>query len=300
MKIWKPNIIFVGPGGSRGFLYIGCLKKLFEEKDFLNEVNTWVGCSVGAAISLLLVSGYEIDEIKDLCMNINIVEDIIKINLNDIKEKLGFIENKTVEEELKKRIIQKFNFIPTLKELYLLTGLRISFVTFNLDELKPEFLDKDTASDLSCVEAAMMSMAIPILMQPRKYNGNVYCDGGLGAPYPVLEFDKDGNKILGMYISSEENFYSSDKIMTNFLYRLIHSSMKVIRDIHIEKASENVKHIVLKTSLRDTTGISINKESRQTMVENGYNCAEEFLKINTNPEKYKLKLKENEEIPFEN
>ena len=233
-------------------------------------------------------------------MNINIVNDIININLNDIKEKLGFIENKTVETELKKKITEKFNFVPTLKQLYMLTGLNLTLVAFNLDELKPEYLNKETFPELSCVEAAMMSMAIPILMQPRKYNGSVYCDGGIGAPYPVLEFDKNGNKVLGMYITSEGDFYSSDKIISNFLYRLIHSSMKVIRDIHIEKSSQNVKNIVLKTSLRDTTGISINKESRENMVEQGYKSGESFLKINQNPEKYKLKLQENEEIPFEN
>jgi predicted acylesterase/phospholipase RssA len=299
MEIWKPNVIFVGPGGSRGFLYIGCIKRLIEE-NFLNKVNTWVGCSVGAAISLLIVAGYDINEIKDLCMNINIVEDIININLNDVKEKLGFIQNKTVEEELKRRILSKFDFIPTLKQLYTLTGLTLSLVTFNMDDLKPEYLDKDTSPDLSCVEAAMMSMAIPILMQPRKYKGNVYCDGGIGAPYPVLDFDYNGNKVLGMYISSEGDFHSSDKIITNFLYRLIHSSMKVIRDIHIEKASLNVKHIVLKTLLKDTTGLSINKESREDMTKQGYNSADSFLKINSNPEKYQIKLKENEEIPFEN
>jgi len=299
MENWKPNVILIGPGGSRGFLYIGCLKRLFEEKDFLNDVKTWIGCSVGAGIALLIVAGYTITEIKNLCMDINIIEDIVSINLNDAKEKLGFIQNKTVEEELKRRVVSKFDYIPSLKELYQLTGLKLSLVTFNIDKLEPEFLDKDTEPDLSCVEAAMMSMAIPILMQPRKYKGNIYCDGAIGAPYPVLNFDCDGNKVLGMYISSSDDLCSSDKKITNFLYRLIHSGMKVIRDVHIEKSSSNVKNIPLKTVIRDTTGISISKESRQLMIDQGYNSGETFLKVNSDPEKYNLNLQENEEIPFE-
>ena len=164
--------------------------------------------------------------------------------------------------------------------------------------MRPEFLDKDTEPDLSCVEAAMMSMAVPILMLPRKYKSNVYIDGAIGSPYPVSAFDHDENKILGMYISSEVDLYSSDKNPTNFIYRLVQAGIKVIRDKEIEHSSSNVKHSPLKTLIRDTTGISIDKESRYLMVEQGYNCAETFLKINTNPEKYNLNISEIEEIPF--
>lgn len=296
--VWKPDIILLGSGGAKGFLILGALKKLFEEENFLSNVKTWAGVSVGAAISLLSVVGYTIDEIIELCIDLNLIEDILCINLEEARQNMGLIKNQTVEEKLKECVCLKFGYVPTMSQLYMLTGLHLSLVSFNIDKMRSEFLDKDTEPDLSCVEAAMMSMAVPILMQPRKHKSNVYIDGAIGSPYPVLAFDHDGNKILGMYISSEEDLYSSDKKPTNFIYRLIQASMKVIRDKEIEYCSENVKHIPLKTLIRDTTGISISKESRQSMVDKGYECAEDFLKINTNPEKYDLKISENEEIPF--
>lgn len=303
MNEWTPDIVVCGPGGSRGFLILGALKCLFEEKLqnnelFMSKVNKWVGISVGAAISLLIVAGYSIDEIVDLCIDVNLIDDILCINLEEAKQKMGLIKNKTVEEKLKQFILQKYSYIPTLEQLYMLTGLHLTLVAFNIDKMRPEFLDRDTEPELSCVEAAMMSMAVPILMQPRKHKGNIFIDGALGAPYPVLSFDHDNNNVLGMYISSEEDLYSSDKKASSFIYRLIQASMKVLRDVEIKHASSNVKHIPLRTMIRDTTGILIDKESRQLMINQGYECAENFLKINRNPEKYNISFPENEEIPF--
>ena len=307
--IWQPNVMVLGSGGAKGFLILGVLKKLVENNflklsndnskisnaNFLEKVDTWVGVSVGAAISLLSVVGYTVDEIINLCIDLDLIQDILSINLDEARQKMGLIQNKTIEEKLKQNIARKYGYVPTLAQLYMLTGLNLSLVTFNMDKMRTEFLDKDTEPELSCVEAAMMSMAIPILMQPRKYKSNVYIDGAVGSPYPVLTFDHDDNKVLGLYISSEEDLYSSEN---NFIYRLMQASIKMIRDKEIKYASANVKHISLKTLIRDTTGISISKESRQSMVDQGYKCAEEFLEINSNPEKYQLIISENEEIPF--
>jgi len=73
--------------------------------------------------------------------------------------------------------------------------------------------------------------------------------------------------------------------------------MKALRDLNIEMASQNVKHIALKTDFRDTTGLMIDEKGRQQMIENGYNLADSFLKLTLHPEKYVI-ISENEEIPF--
>jgi NTE family protein len=293
---WKPDVLILGPGGSRGFLEIGALKKLFEN-DFLKNVTKWVGISVGAAIALLIVAGYTIEEIIDICIGVNILEDILTINLNDLTKKLGLIKIKSIEKKLKHYVSLKFGLIPTLKQLYEFTNLDLFLVTFNFDKMRPEFLNKDSEPELSCVEATMMSMSIPILFQPRKYKGDFFIDGAIGAPYPISNFDQNGNKILGIFICSNDEIFNIENPI-NYLYRLIHSSMKVLRDMEIKNASSNVKHIILKTLIKDTTGLSINEESRHFMINMGYQTADEFIRVNSDPEKYKIVLSENEEIPF--
>lgn len=297
--MWKPDVVLLGPAGAKIFLINGSLKRLYEENDFLSNVKTWAGVSAGAAMSLMIVLGYNINEIIDLCLDMNILDEIININLDEAKKKLGLIQNKLIEEKLKRCIIDKIGYIPSLKQLYLLTGLDLVLVSFNIDKYRSEFLDKDTEPNLSCLEAAMMSMAVPLLIQPRKYKGHVYCDGAIGSPYPVLHFDKEDKKILGMYISSEEDLYTSDNKPGTYFYRLIQAGMRSLRNMEIKYSSDNVKHIGLKTLIKDTTGLSIDKETREEMIQYGYETANDFLKINSNPEKYKYNLAENEEIPFE-
>lgn len=297
--MWRPDNIVCGPGGIKGLYFVGALKRLFEEKDFMNNIKSWTGVSIGAAISLLLVTGYNIEEIIELCVDVNILDDILCISLHEITEKMGFISNKTVEEKLKHYISLKFGYVPSLGQLYMLTDCHLSMMSFNLDKMRVQILNKDTEPNLSCVDAAMMSMAIPILMQARKYKGDVFIDGAIGSPYPVSLYDKNNEKTLGLYISPDEDLYSSDKKATSYLYKLIQASMKVIRDNEIKYSSKNVKHIPLKAMVSDTIGILIDKESRLTMIEQGYNCADAFLKINSDPDKYDIKLSENEEIPFD-
>ena len=59
---WKPDIIVLGPGGSKGYIQLGALLRL-ELDNLLSNVVQYVGCSVGAIISLLMVVGYSANDI---------------------------------------------------------------------------------------------------------------------------------------------------------------------------------------------------------------------------------------------
>lgn len=296
--MWKPTLFLCGPSGPKLFLQCGATKRLFEEKDFLSDVKQYAGVSAGAAMTLLLVVGYSIDEIIELCMDLSIIEDIANINLDEAREKLGLIKNQTIEKKLCEAIIKKIGFIPTLKQLYCITGLEWTAVAFNVDKIKGEFFNKDNSPDMSVLELVMMSMCVPGLIQPRKYKGDNFLDGAITQPLPILEFDHSGNKILALHISSEEDLSYSDQSTTTFLYRLIHAGMTELKYLNMKYSSENVKYIALKTNIKDITGLTLSKDTRQKMVDYGYACASNFLKINSDPKKYEINLAENEEIPF--
>lgn len=300
-KEWFPNVILCGPGGSRGILLLGALKRFFEEKigdkNFLGQVKIWAGVSIGAAISLLIVSGYTVEEIIDISLGVSLIEDIMNINLNDITRNLGLMKLQSIEEKLKHFIHLKFGKIPTLQELYEITNLELSVVTFNCNKMRSEFLDRHTTPELSCVEAAILSMTIPILFQPRKLKSDLCIDGAIGSPFPVTHYDVNDRKVIGMYISSEDDYLNLDKNPLNFLYRLIHASMKVLRDTEIKYSSPNVKTLKLTTDFKDTTGLTMGKEAREEMLNKGYDIADSFLKLLLESDKYVF-IPESEEIPF--
>ena len=296
-QIWKPNIFVLGPGGAKGYLELGLILK-FEQENYLSEVDCYIGCSVGASISLLTVAGYPVTQIINDYIDINLVNDITDVNIEHFNESPGLLSNKTIEKLLKTRIQEKYGMIPTLKQLYMATGILLVIVTFNLDKTRKEYLTKDSDPNLSCVEAVMMSMAVPALICPRIYNGNVYIDGAVGDPYPVLFMDNGYNDILGVYIDSEHSSHSSDRSFSRYLMRCAQASMNILRDQAIEMASERCKHISLKTTVIDTTGISLSNDVKRTMIENGYRTGAIFLMRMKDPVKYQLLLNENEELPL--
>lgn len=291
---WKPRVMVLGPGGVKGFLLLGCLMRLFQN-DYLDQVNHWVGVSAGAAISLLIVAGYNIGEIIEMCLEIDLIEDVLAINLDQAGQKLGLLQNKTVETKIKTSLESRYNHVPTLKELFTRTNIDLTLVTFNIDTVEPVFLNHKTHPNLSALEAAMMSMAVPFLIQPRKYNGQTYIDGAVGAPYPVTRYDREGVNVLGLYISSESDLYSSQKKPSSFVYKIIQASIKMLREVEIEHCSERVKHIGLKTEVRDTTGISLDRNAKQSMIDSGYRCGERFMTRIP----YQIDIADGEEFSFE-
>ena len=293
--VWIPDMILLGPGGVKGYLELGFLLKLEYER-YYSSVNEWMGCSVGAIICLLIVCGYSITDIINDCLNLNIINDISDINIDKIRETPGLLTIKSTENLIRQRVIQRFGMVPTMEQLYMATGMDLTVVTFNLDKMRPEYLNKDTEPNIPCITAVMMSSAIPAIVCPKVYKGYVYVDGAIGDPYPILYKD-DGRKILGVYIDTKYTNEHSDKNWVIYTYRCTQASMKILRDRSLKSSSSNCKHVGLQTSVLDATGLSLDFEGKKSMIVAGIKSAFRFLNQVKSPDKYKIILGDNEEIP---
>ena len=83
---WIPNVLVLGPGGIKGFAELGALIFL-ESVNYIDSIDTIVGCSVGSVIGLLLIIGYSATEILSEVIQSSIFDEIGSISLKDIKEK---------------------------------------------------------------------------------------------------------------------------------------------------------------------------------------------------------------------
>ena len=110
--IWVPDVIVLGPGGAKGYLELGLLLA-FEQDNYYSNTSIWRGCSIGSAISLLIVCGYSIPDIINDCIDVNIINDVTDINIDHITESPGLLSIKTVENLIKLRVSQRFGMIPT-------------------------------------------------------------------------------------------------------------------------------------------------------------------------------------------
>ena len=80
------KLIFSG-GGSKSIMFLGALNLLINEKFLnLNNIDTFIGISAGAILSLLFCIGYTIDELSDFIMHLDFEK------LENITDTTNFID----------------------------------------------------------------------------------------------------------------------------------------------------------------------------------------------------------------
>lgn len=275
---WIPELIVLGPGGIKGFLELGALLVL-EKQGWLDNVHTYVGVSVGAIISLLLICGYKVSAIIADAADTNIFHDLSTVRFSDIKGNVGLVSNEPIKKKIRDQIINVYDHVPTLRQLYLYTGIKLVAVSHNLDKEQVEYLSHETEPDMSCLDAVMLSMNIPLLFYKLKYKGCVYIDGAFGNPYPVDHYDDGKTDILGIYIRSTrpQEEEPSDSSTTMYIHKTIQSTMSELRRRIIEMTSERCRHIELKSPTVDSTGISVDADLKADTILTGYKVASEFI-----------------------
>ncbi len=276
--MWKPEILVLGPGGIKGFLELGVLYVL-ESEDFLTDVHTYVGVSVGAIVSLLMVCGRTITEIIAEAADADIFQDLSSVNIKDSTEKLGLVSSDPIRRKLVRSVLEKFGYIPTLQQLFNSTGLTLVCVTVNLDKEEPEYMSHENEPDIPCVDAVMYSMNIPIIFYKLKYKGCVYVDGALGNPYPINQYDDGFTKILGIYIESTRKTTREpgNSTATMYFHKIVQFTMGQLRTMILENCSDMCKHIRLQSNIIDTTGLTIDANLKADMILEGYTHGAEFL-----------------------
>ena len=65
-----------------------------------------------------------------------------------------------------------------------------------------DFFDYIISPDCKIIDALIMSISIPLLFNPIKYNNQYYVDGGLIDNYPITYFENERKETLGILVSS--------------------------------------------------------------------------------------------------
>lgn len=280
-KMDLPNTLIIGPGGVKGFLHLGAID-LLERNGILDNVARYVGVSVGALISLMLTMGYTIPEILYDAIEIqDLFEDYMKISRVDqltamTKEAIqngGALTNKKVKDRLINNTIKKFGTVLTLKELYNATGIIFVSVTLNVSKDQVEYLSWETEPDLSCVDAVMMSMNIPLIFHKINYKGSLYVDGALGNPFPVDAYQNE--PVLGLYIETDHG--NIDESVYSYIFKVLTCSSVQIYKRTMELAGTQCVRICLKTPIESTLGTGLSTKDKMEMYYHGYNTAKTFI-----------------------
>ena len=201
----KYKTICLSGGGISGISQVSALDYLSKNKiiNFKN-INLFVGTSVGSIISFLIIIGYKTNYI---------IEFIKKFDFNKVKEDFdidklflnyGINDFTNMMIAIKSFLYNKFKINDiTFKELYLKTNKKIAIIATNLTKNREEYFSLNTTPDFSVLLAIRMSISIPIISTPVKYNNNFYVDGGCFNNFPINYCNKNTTLGIAIHRNSE-------------------------------------------------------------------------------------------------
>lgn len=193
--------VVLSGGGSKGFAQLGELVRYHEAGLLqLNKVKVFAGTSIGSMIALLMNCGYTPIEIfKEL----HAIKSLFNVNQShsvwDILSKFGLTSIDTFSRRIEEMVKRKYSGrVPTLEELYQLTGQHLIIIATNVSNMKKAkaVLTHITEPRLRCTDAMKMSCNLPLLFTRIKYKGCYYVDGGLVCNVPLSEIPKDCKRTL--------------------------------------------------------------------------------------------------------
>lgn len=223
--------IILSGGASRGFYQLGCL---YKHQDQIQNVSRYIGCSVGGMICLMLVCGCDIPHIMrdSLVANVefrNVWTSMsMRQNIMSAVTSYGIMEVNPYIRIIETILVHKYGILPTLKELYELTGKELILVGSCLTTHNVVYISHNTYPDMPASVAIDITTRVPIFFTPILYGGHLFVDGGLCEHFPISQAI-NGEKTLAIYTCGKiyDRISSIDDIPPHrYLWILVHTATK--------------------------------------------------------------------------
>jgi len=253
------DVLVLSGGGIKGIMMIGSLEYL-NQLQYLSSIRTYIGTSVGAILSLLLVVGYSPKDIFVRMMTSDMFESLSNVNILGLFQDKPLCSIEGIKILLQDMVDTKLNTIPTLSELYRLTTKDFTAVSYNESLNTVEYFNYRTHPDLNCIDAVLMSASIPLVFPEFRYNNHLYIDGGLADNFPISYYDNSINKILGIYIEPETDFKINHQLI-NRIFGIIQIPMIHNLRTSLKNTSDNVS--VIKLQLEGTHMVEFGLEHKK-------------------------------------
>ncbi|AVL94756.1 phospholipase [Moumouvirus australiensis] len=257
------NLVLSG-GSVRGISHIGAIKVLIDKKLLdLKKLEAVAGTSAGSIIGLLIVLGFDIDEIWEFVLELDmkkVVNPDIFLVLSKCGVETGRILYNLFEEILYTKTNHKhINF----KQLYDLTKIKFIVVGSCLTTKKPIYYDYVNTPNFKVSMAIRISIGMPGFFAPVDIDGNKYIDGAILDNYPISLFNDQLDQTIGILICNEyntnykhlEQYFFAVINLFMYQYYLRTSGQYIENTICVTKSPENV--FVFNFDLDNDTKIKI-------------------------------------------
>ena len=263
--------------GINMLIQIGLLDYLIEHEIFqLQHIKSIYGTSAGAIISILLLLGIPITELRDYIIQRPwdkfFTLDIL--NLTDIK---GIITTTHLYTMIKPFMLAYD--IPdtfTLLDLYNKSQVDLHIFTTKLNNMTSIDLNHISTPNITIHEAIAMSAAVPIIFTPVCYENEYYIDGGILNNCPIpLNDQYDTTLIIDILGNIKQ--YTQDTPLLDYINIIISNSLYILSSnksnqmvVNKYKHYYQIKTDISIFDIQEWDTIFKNMERRKTLYEIGY------------------------------
>lgn len=278
-SLYQPEVLIIGPGAEKGYYELGALLEI-EKRKGLEKIKYISSCSIGSIIGLLIVIGFSIKKIIKALITESIFNILGDISLENVKNFIlhgGLYSNSKLKKILTTIVENKMGYIPSMKQLYIFSGIEFSIAITSLNKENPrQFFNHVVSPDISCVDACLLSSNIPGALERIEYNGETIIDGAWSNPYPIEIYDNNEREILGIYID-DHIFLAPIRNNIQYFDRILSVNIRMMRDNSIKNSSDKCYHLGLTTSNEISSHISPTLFDKCIMLKRGISLAKGFL-----------------------
>lgn len=187
-------VVVLGGGGVKGLAHVGAWRALSEADIEVSEI---IGTSIGSLVGACIAGGAGPALLEDLARTLK-RQDIVTLN------RWAFLLNGISEASVFHAEAFR-NYLNDVLPCSSFAELRIPFSTnaVHLETGRMEWFGTGGRTDVSLADAVYASCALPLFYPPAEIGEELYVDGGVGDPLPVLRAAERGaDLIIAIDVSS--------------------------------------------------------------------------------------------------
>jgi NTE family protein len=273
-----PRRILLSGGGIRGLAHIGALQEL-DKNGMLKGVKEWIGVSAGSILSLMIVVGYTLNELKNFCELFDFSNVIDLDDATSLLFKFGIDTGEKMKRLLDALLKEKGHTgDTTFRDLQEkgLPGLKI-FAT-DLNKAEYRIFSYATTPTYKVVDAVRASSSLPYYFQPviDAEMGNILVDGGVISNFPLLYMtEQERKETIGLNLKKRvDSAYNLEFI--DFLYRPM--SIRWRENCILEEALFGTNCITIETRLTNPLAFNLSQNEKEELFNEGRDAVRVFLK----------------------
>ena len=272
----RKNILVLSGGGVKGLATLGALKCLMDN-EIIIKPDIICGTSCGSIIGLFIIIGWSPFDIYNLLLSIDFSQ-LIQPDYDNIFEDTCFGFNTTdpimhiVIKMLEKKNIEKKI---TFKELYDKFKVNLIITGSCVNDANPYYFSKDTKPDMQVLKAIRISISVPILFKPYKYDNKIWIDGGCIDNYPIQLFHDRINDVIGILLDDYNEYIDNIDEIDKYIMRIFKCLNKSTILYKYEKYQKNTIHI--KCKFDTNINWQITNEQKQYLWNQGIDATTKFI-----------------------